>query len=99
MSSVILPQASAGAALFDRAVLGPLNDASRLVPPRGTFPGRLRVPMSTMRHWGICSGGVAIFLRGNAQRGISTRSQLLGPQWGVAIPTAPPLNSRRGVPV
>src|SRR5438034_10248640 len=62
MSSVTLPQASAGAALFGRAVLGPLDDASRLVPPRGTFPGRLRVPMSTMRQWGLCSGGVAIFL-------------------------------------
>src|SRR5262249_20502333 len=56
MSSVTLPQASAGAALFGRAVLGPLDDASRLVPPRGTFPGRLRVLMSTMRQWGICSG-------------------------------------------
>src|SRR5260221_7076419 len=59
MLSVTLPQASAGAALFGRAVLGPLDDAS--VPPSGTFPGRLRVPMSTMRQWGICSGGVAIF--------------------------------------
>src|SRR5438445_729823 len=55
MLSVTLPQASAGAALFGRAVLGPLDDAS--VPPSGTFPGRLRVPMSTMRQWGICSGG------------------------------------------
>src|SRR5262249_60946151 len=63
MSSVTLPQASAGAALLARAVLGPLDDASRLVPPRGS-PDRLRVPMSTIRHWGICSGGVAIFLRG-----------------------------------
>jgi len=44
MSSVTLPQASAGAALFGRAVLGPLDNASRLVPPRGTFSGRLRVP-------------------------------------------------------
>jgi hypothetical protein len=61
MSSVTLPQASAGAALFGRAVLGPLDDASRLVPPRGTFPGRLRVPMSTMRQWGICSGGSGYF--------------------------------------
>src|SRR5438105_13792974 len=59
MLSVTLPQASAGAALFGRAVLGPLDDAS--VPPSGTFPGRLRVPMSTMRQCGICSGGVAIF--------------------------------------
>jgi hypothetical protein len=69
MSSVTLPQASAGAALFGRAVLGPLDDASQLVPPRGTFPGRLRVAMSTMRQWGICSGGVAISLRGKDSHG------------------------------
>src|SRR5262249_23253036 len=68
MSSVTLPQASAGAALFGRAVLGPLDDASRLVPPRGTFPGRLRVPMSTMRQWGICSGGSGYFLQCSAAR-------------------------------
>src|SRR5437870_1446490 len=68
MSSLILPQASGGAALFGRAVLGLLDDASRLVPPRGTFPGRLRVPMSTMRQWGICSGGVAIFCVGKDQQ-------------------------------
>src|SRR5262245_36453410 len=61
MFSVTLPQGSAGAALFGRAALGPLYDASRLVPLRGTFPGRLRVLMSTMRQWGICSGGAAIF--------------------------------------
>src|SRR5262249_54257220 len=39
MSSVTFPQASAGAALFGRAILGPLDDAWRLVPPKGTFPG------------------------------------------------------------
>src|SRR5262249_36061911 len=44
MSSVNLPQASAGAALFGRAVVGPLDDASRLVPPIGTFPGRASRP-------------------------------------------------------
>src|SRR5262245_11944887 len=62
MSSVTLPQSSAGAALFGRAVLGGL-DVPRLVPPSGTFPGRLRVLMSTMRQWENCSGGAAIFLR------------------------------------
>src|SRR5262245_7664899 len=55
MSSVTLPQSSAGAALFGRAVLGGL-DVPRLVPPSGTFPGRLRVLMSTMRQWENCLG-------------------------------------------
>jgi hypothetical protein len=39
MLSAALPQASAGTALSGRAVLGPLDDASRLVPPREPSPG------------------------------------------------------------
>jgi len=74
-------------------------------------PDRLRVPMATMRHWGICSGGVAIFLRGKDSNGARSdrRSMasermdtpLMGtptgaPSVGSTIPTAPPLNARAG---
>src|SRR5215471_8921221 len=40
MSSATLPQASAGAALLGRAVLVPLDDASRPVLRHRTFPAR-----------------------------------------------------------
>src|SRR5262249_24188032 len=40
MSSGTLPQASAGAALLGRAVLVPLDDASRPVLRHRTFPAR-----------------------------------------------------------
>jgi hypothetical protein len=61
MSPVALPQASAGAALFGRAVLGRLDDPSRLVPPTGPPQGGFGSPMSTMRRWGIRSGGSGYF--------------------------------------
>jgi hypothetical protein len=61
MSPVTLPQASAGAALFGRAVLGRLDDPSRLVPPTGPPQGGFGSPMSTMRRWGIRSGGSGYF--------------------------------------
>src|SRR5262249_60759471 len=55
MSSATLPQASAGAALLGRAVLVPLDDASRPVLRHRTFPARFCLDIENARAAGSFS--------------------------------------------